>query len=129
MTDEILEQHLRKLPMPTLPGTWREEIVSQALRKARSSSQKNRVWPPLLLALRNLFARNPITTSALAALWLLIFFFKTTTPVDPEETKLIAHLDPNHPIRFDSFREQILLAEYLQDQEREQDQEQRPLIP
>ena len=125
MNDENLEQHLRKLPAPELPATWRGEILSTALREARVPAPTRQVWPPILITLRNLFARNPFTTGALTALWLLIFLFKTSTPVDPSEKEMIAHFDPNRPVYLVSLQDEIQLAELLQ-QEPEQRQRQIP---
>lgn len=126
MNDEILEQHLRKLPAAELPETWQSEILSIALREACAHTPMRKIWPPLLVTLRNLFARNPITTSALTALWLLIFLFKAGTPVDPSEKELIAHFDPNRPVYLVSLQDEIQLARLLQDQP---EQRQNPLIP
>ena len=126
MNDEILEQHLRKLPAPQLPETWRAEILSTALREARLSTPIRQIWPPLLVTLRNLFARNPITASALTTLWLLIFLFKASTPVDPSERELIAHFDLNRPVYLVSLQDEIQLARLLQDQP---EQSQNPQIP
>ena len=117
MTDEKLEQHLRDLPVPALPETWRAEILAQARRAARSSSQKRPVWPPLLVYLRNLCVRNPITAGAMAALWMLIFAFKTGTPVDPDERMLLAHFDPNRPIYLASISNERLLDRLLREQD------------
>ncbi len=116
MTDEILEQKLRKLPAPELPASWRGEILSTALREARVPTQSRQVWPPLVLALRDLFARNPITATALTTLWLLIFLFKASTRVDPSEKELLAHFDPNRPVYLVSIQDEIRLAELGQDQ-------------
>jgi hypothetical protein len=66
--------------------------------------------------LRNLFARNPFTATALSALWLLIFLFKATTPVDPSGKELIAHFDPNRPVYLVSLQDEIQLAQLLEDQ-------------
>src|ERR1700692_2248318 len=115
MNDDMLEQYLRKLPAPELPEAWRAAILSAALREAQSSSQKRTVWPPLLVVVRNLFARNPWTASALTALWMLIFLFKAGTPVDPSEKELIAHFDPNRPIYLVSLQDEIRLAELWQE--------------
>jgi hypothetical protein len=116
MNDEILEQHLRNLSAPELPATWRAEILSTALREARVSAPSRYVWPPVLIVLRNLFARNPFTASSLTALWLLIFLFKASTPIDPSERELIAHFDPNRPIYLVSLQDEIQLVQALQDQ-------------
>lgn len=116
MNDEYLEQHLRDLPAPELPETWRTEILSAALREARAASRMRQVWPALLVYLRSLYLRNPITASAMTALWILIFLFKASTPVDPSEKMLLAHFDPNRPIYLVSIREEILLAEVAQDE-------------
>jgi hypothetical protein len=116
MNDEALEKHLRELPAPEFPATWRAEILSTALREARATAPSRQVWPTVLVYLRNLFARNPITASALTALWLLIFLFKASTPVDPTEKELLAHYDPNRPIYIVSLQDEILLAELLDEQ-------------
>jgi len=127
MNDESLEQHLRKLPQPELPAGWRTEIIAHALREARESTAPTRqVWPPFLMFLRQIVARNPVTASALSTLWLLIFLFRVSTPVDPSEKELLAHFDPNRPIYLVSLREEIQLAEFLQDQP---DQRHDPQIP
>lgn len=114
MNDEILEQKLRELPAPALPGTWRAEILSNARREARDSEQKPQVWPSLLVYLRNLFLRNPISVSALATLWMLIFVFKASTPVDLNEKMMLAHYDPNRPVYLVSISDEILLAQLEQ---------------
>ena len=117
MNDESLEQHLSKLPQPELPAGWRTEIIVQALREARESAAPTRqVWPPFLMFLRQVAAQNPLTASALTALWLLIFLFKASTPVDPSEKELLAHFDPNRPVYLVSIQDEIRLAELLQDQ-------------
>ena len=117
MNDESLEQHLRKLPQPELPAGWQTEIIAQVLREAQESAAPTRqVWPPFLMFLRQIVARNPLTASALTALWLLIFLFKASTPVDPSEKELLAHFDPNRPVYLVSIQDEIRLAELLQDQ-------------
>ena len=109
MNDEWLENELRRLPAPELPGTWREEILSVA-RKA--AEPRRAEWPPFLLAWRGVFARNPLTVGALACLWILIFALNATTPVDPAEKELFAHADPHAPAPdFALMAEQIRLAE------------------
>jgi hypothetical protein len=117
MNDEQLEHHLRQLPAPELPPSWHAEIMATALREvlreARPAARPT--WPPLLIVLRNLFARNPFTTGALTVLWLLIFLFKTTTPVDPAEKAMIAQYDPNAPIHLVTLNDEIRLAELLQE--------------
>jgi hypothetical protein len=126
MNDDILEQQLRKIPVPELPATWRAEILSTALREARVSAPSRQVWPSLLVYLRNLFTRNPFTATALTALWLLIFLFKAGTPVDPSEKMLLAHFDPSRPVYLVSLQDEIQLAELWQDQP---EQRQAPQIP
>lgn len=116
MNDDILEQHLRKLPAPELPTTWRAEILANALREAHEPAPSRQVWPPLLVALRNLLARNPFTATALTALWIFIFLLKAGTPVDPSEKELLAHFDPNRPVYLVSHQDEIRLAELWQDQ-------------
>jgi hypothetical protein len=114
MNDEMLEQQLRKLPAPELPATWRAEILSQARREAHP--REDQVWPALLVYLRHLCVRNPITTGAMAALWMLIFAFKAGTPLDPDEKMLLARIDPNRPVHLVSIFDEILLAQLLQDE-------------
>ena len=52
----------------------------------------------------------------MTTLWLLIFLFKASTPVDPSEKELIAHFDPNRPVYLVSLQDEIQLAELCQDQ-------------
>jgi hypothetical protein len=126
MNHEELEQHLRDRLMPPLPEAWREEILSTALSEGRRTAQSRQVWPPLAITLRNLFARNPFTASALTALWMLIFLFKASTPVDPSEKALIAPFDPHRPVYIVSLQDEVQLAQLLQDQP---EQRQIPQIP
>ena len=126
MNDEKLEHYLRELPAPELPATWRSDILGNALRESRALAQSREVWPVVLIYLRNIFARNPYTTTVLFALWALIFLFKATTPVDPSEKELLAHFDPNRPVYLVSLQDEILLAELLQEQP---DQRPSRLIP
>ena len=126
MNDDILEKHLRELAAPELPATWRGEILSTALREARASTPSHQVWPSLLVILRNLFRRNPWTASALTALWMLILLFKAGTPVDPSEKALLAHFDPNRPVYLVSLRDEIRLADLLQDQPEQSQMRQIP---
>jgi hypothetical protein len=114
MTDDQLERHLRAMPAPELPASWRAEILATALREAHVPESRRATWPPLLVFLRNLIARNPFTAGALTALWILIFLLKTATPVDPAEQELLAHADPTRPIYFISLQDQIRLAELAQ---------------
>jgi hypothetical protein len=114
MKDENLEQHLRNLPTPELPEAWRAEILAAARRAARLPSRP--AWPPVLVLLRRLFAHNPITAGALTALWLLIFLFKASTPVDLSEQALVAHYDPNQPVYLVTIQDEMRLAPFIQDQ-------------
>jgi hypothetical protein len=116
MNDEMLEQKLRELPAPELPGAWRAEILAAARRAAHASPQKSQVWPSVLVYLRHLCVRNPVTASAMAALWMLIFLFKASTPVDPDEKILLANFDPNRPVHLVSISDEILLAQLLQEE-------------
>ena len=116
MNDENLEQHLRNLPAPELPEAWRGPILSKALREARVSSKSRENWPALFLYLRHLFRQNPITTGALATLWMLILLLRAGTPVDSSSRLPLARMDPNRPIHLVSLSEQIRLAEFLQDE-------------
>jgi hypothetical protein len=126
MNDDVIEKHLREIPAPELPATWRVEILANALREARAPAPSRPVWPPLLVALRNLFARNPLTATALTALWIFIFLLRTSTPVDPSEKMLIAHFDPNRPVYLVSLQDKIQLAELWQDQPEQNELRQIP---
>jgi hypothetical protein len=114
MTDERLEQELRRLPVPPLPETWREEILAAARQVGAASRTKHAEWPPFLLFWRALFSRHLVSTGSLIALWVLILAFKAATPVDPMEKELLARLDPRHPPDFVAMSEQIRLAESLE---------------
>ena len=125
MNDERLENALRRLPAPELPPAWRDEILSVA----RGAAQPRRAeWPPFLLMWRGVFTRNPLTVSALACLWILIFVLKAATPVDPMEKELLAHVDPPAPAPdFTLMAEQIRLAEmWTSGQGIEPEEKQRP---
>ncbi len=126
MNDEKIESHLRSLPTPLLPVSWQREIISTALRAAQPTTTTRQVWPTLLLYLHHLFARNPVTATAMTALWVLIFLFKATTPIDPQEKILLAHLDPNRPVYLVSISDQILLAQLALDQSEQQPLRQIP---
>lgn len=115
MNDENLEQQLRNLPASELPEAWRVSILATALREARVASQPRRSWPPLLLYMRNICARNPVTAGAMATLWMLIFFLKINTPIDSTSSMMLAHVDPNHPIYLTSISEEIRLVQLLQE--------------
>lgn len=123
MNDETLEQHLRKLPAPSLPEAWRAEILTAAIRESRPPAPSRQIWPPLLVTLRSLFARNPVTAGVLTALWMLIFLLKAGTPVDPSEKELLAHFDPNRPVYLVSLQDEIQLVQLCLD---ESDQRQIP---
>jgi len=119
MNDEQLEKLLRDIPTPELPESWRAPILTAAIREARTAeavSSPRQTWPTLLVYLRNLFRQNPITATALAMLWVLIFVFKVGTPIDPSSKALLAHIDPNRPINFVSLSEEIQLVELWQEE-------------
>ena len=118
MNDDELEQHLRELPDPALPESWRESILATARREAPASARARETWPAIFIYLRHLFARNPVTAGALTAIWLLIFLFKAATPVDPMANQYLARIDPNHPPRLTSLAEEIRLAESWQEEPR-----------
>ncbi len=110
MNDEI-ERLLRELPGPELPAAWRAEILGAARRELRAERRARREWPPVLLWLRGILARNPITSGALATLWLLIFLFHATTPVDLQEREILAHADRSQPLRLITMADEIRLVE------------------
>jgi hypothetical protein len=116
MTDDHLEQNLRRIPAPELPPRWRDEILVQARQAAGPSTYRQR-YPSFLLYLRNLFAQNPLTATALTTLWLLIFLLHLTTPSDPSSQLLIAKGGSLPPLYFNPYREQIQLALLDSDQD------------
>jgi len=112
MNDENIEQQLRRLPAPELPVAWEREILAQARRAAETSSSKKSTWPAILLFLRGLFARHPLTAGALSVLWLVILLFHLTTPVDPTERLLIAQdRNPPSPEQLLALREELALLD------------------
>jgi len=116
MNDEKIEQHLRGLFAPELPESWRAEILSAAVSKASRQEQSRQIWPAILVYLRGMFSRNPITAGALTTLWLLIFLFKAGTPSESaSERMLLAKVDPNRPVYFVSIQEEIRLTELWQE--------------
>jgi hypothetical protein len=116
MNDDEIEQHLRELPSSALPEAWRESILATARREAALPQRAQETWPAVLVYLRRLFARNPVTAGAMATLWLLIFVFKTATPVDPVADRLIARVELRQPIRIVLLSEEIRLAEAWQNE-------------
>jgi hypothetical protein len=116
MNDDKIERLLRQLPVPELPASWRTEILTAARREASAERSSRPAWPPILLWLRNAFARNPVTSGVLATLWLLIFLFRFTTPVDPAEKEMMAHTDTNKPVYLLTMADEIRLVEAVQDQ-------------
>jgi hypothetical protein len=116
MNDDEIEQKLRKLAAPALPESWREAILATARREAAPPQRTREIWPAVLVYLRRLCLRNPITTGALTALWMLILVLRTTTPSDPVADRLMARIDPREPIRIVSLSEEIRLAESWQDE-------------
>jgi hypothetical protein len=117
MNDQDLENHLRQLAVPDLPEEWRLEILAHARRAARAHTPQPQVWPAILLYLRQLFTRNPITAGALTALWLLIFILHATTPIDHSSDAYIAKWDPNRPVYITSIALEIRLAQLEQQEQ------------
>ena len=111
MNDAEIERLLREIPAPELPTAWRTEILSAAHRELHAESPTRREWPPILLWLRGILARNPISAGALAFLWLLIFLLHTTTPVDLQEREILAHTDLSHPVHLITMADEIRLVE------------------
>lgn len=111
MNDAEIERLLRELPAPELPAAWRAEILGAARRELRVESRTRREWPPILLWVRGLLARNPISAGALATLWLLIFLLHTTTPVDVQEREILAHTDRSQPVHLITMADEIRLVE------------------
>ncbi len=121
MNDDEIERLLRELPSPALPEAWRTGILAEARRQSQAEKSPHREWPPILLWLRNVCARNPVSVSALAALWLLIFLFRVTTPVDLQEQEILAHADRSQPVRLITMADEIRLVE-IAEETREQPQ-------
>jgi hypothetical protein len=111
MNDSEIEQHLRELPASALPEAWRESILTTARREAGPRERVRETWPAVLVYLRHIFARNPVTTGGLAALWLLILVFKTATPIEPVAERLIAQTGPDPAPRLILLREELRLAD------------------
>jgi hypothetical protein len=105
MNDDEIERLLREMPAPELPAAWRAEILAVARRE----------WSPILLWLRNALARNPISASALAAMWALIFLFRVTTPVDLQEREILAHADTTKPVHLLTISDEIRLVEIAEE--------------
>lgn len=116
MNDHEIEQKLRELPAPALPESWRKSILATARRGAAPSQRAQETWPAVLVYLRHLLIRNPVTAGALTALWLLILVFKTATPGDPDAERLMAQIDPHQPVRLVSLAAEIRLAESWQNE-------------
>ena len=115
MNDDEIERLLRELPAPELPALWRVDILAAARREV-PEKETRREWPPFLLWLRSIFARNPATAGVLATLWLLIFLFRCTTPIDPQEKEMLAHADLSKPVHLITMADEIRLVESIQDQ-------------
>ena len=52
-----------------------------------------------------------ISATTLATLWLLIFLFHATTPVDLQEREILAHADRSHPVHLITMADEIRLVE------------------
>ena len=111
MNDAEIERLLRELPAPELPAAWRVEILTVARREARAERPARPGWPPILLWLWHRLIRNPVSASALAALWLLIFLFHATTPIDPQERQILARVDTSKPVHLLTMADEIRLVE------------------
>ena len=121
MNDAEIEHLLRELPPPELPAAWRAEILAVARRDSRGERPGRPEWPPVLLWLRGILARNPISAGALAVLWLLILLFHATTPVDLQEREILAHADSSQPVHLITMADEIRLVE-IAEETREQPQ-------
>jgi hypothetical protein len=118
MNDDELESRLRELPGPALPAEWRASILATARREARSA-ERNRLganWPAVLLTFVRLFRRNPVTSGGLAVLWVLILVLRAGTPSDPEAERLMARAESGPPPQIMPLREELLLAQLLEDE-------------
>jgi hypothetical protein len=111
MTDSQLESLLREIPAPEIPASWRAEILATARREARPEPHPRRNFPPLLLWLRALVTRNPLTAGALTAMWLLILLFHATTPIDRQQQEILAHTDLSQPLHLITMADEIRLVE------------------
>ena len=116
MNDHELESLLRELPEPVLPANWRGPVLSIARREARKDSCASAAnWPAVLLALARLFRRNPVTVGGLAILWTLVLVLKAETPVDRDAERMMARAGSAPPPQIMPLREELLLAQLLQD--------------
>jgi len=115
MNDAEIERLLREMPAPKLPSAWRAEILAMARREIRTETPAHREWPPIFLWLRNVLARNPISASALVAMWLLILLFRVTTPVDLQEREILAHADTTKPVHLLTTADEIRLVEIAEE--------------
>jgi hypothetical protein len=118
MNDHELESRLRDLPGPALPAEWRASILATARCEARNA-ERNRLganWPAVLLTLVRLLRRSPMTSGGLAVLWVLILVLKAGTPIDPEAERLIARAESGPPPQIMPLREELLLAQMLEDE-------------
>jgi hypothetical protein len=118
MNDNELESRLRDLPGPTLPAEWRTSILATARRETRNA-ERDRLganWPAVLLALVRLLRRDPITSGGMAVLWVLILVLKAGTPIDPAAERMIARAESGPPPQIMPLREELLLAQMLEDE-------------
>jgi hypothetical protein len=117
MNDDELESLLRELPEPVLPGDWRGPVLATARREAWKDSRVGAAnWPAMLLALARVARRNPVTVGGLAILWTLVLVLKAETPVDRDAERLMARAGSAPPPQIMPLREELLLAQMLQDE-------------
>jgi hypothetical protein len=116
MNDHELESLLRELPEPVLPADWRGPVLAAARREARKGSRTGANWPAVLLSLARLFRRNPITVGGLAILWAIVLVLKAETPVDRDAERMMARAGSAPPPQIMPLREELLLAQLLQDE-------------
>ena len=117
MNDHELESLLRELPEPALPADWRGPVLAAARREARKDSRVGAAnWPAMLLALARMARRNPITVGGLAVLWAIVLVLKAETPVDRDAERLMARAGSAPPPQIMPLREELLLAQMLQDE-------------
>jgi hypothetical protein len=70
MNPDDFEKQLERLPLPSPPAAWREDILATARANIRPSGAADKIC--LLTSWRAVLARIPLAWGAVAAIWLMI---------------------------------------------------------